>query len=223
MTCVQLTPYRDAEHGTLYVQANTIIPVPGAENYMIGISGAQDVRDVSAPGSWSRASLDRANDDVTRFARRVGELTLGGLTDELKPDKKSRWSGGNFTWRYYHLWYSRPPWKNWDGMSYHINLTREDRRTPFADKCRAYIELAYPKEYLPEAEILTIERQLKDELQGTDLKKSEDRLAVAYPVGALDEARAETLAGTLKHFIEVITPSINRLENERNEEDVPQE
>ena len=40
ITCVTLTPYRDADTGALYVQAATIIPVPGEEDYVIGIGTA---------------------------------------------------------------------------------------------------------------------------------------------------------------------------------------
>ena len=35
ITCITLTPYRDTSTDALYVQANTIIPVPGAESYMV--------------------------------------------------------------------------------------------------------------------------------------------------------------------------------------------
>ena len=37
LTCVTLTPFRDSETNVLYLQANTIIPVPGAEDYAISI------------------------------------------------------------------------------------------------------------------------------------------------------------------------------------------
>ena len=40
ITCVQLTPYVDGE--SMYVHANTIIPVPGAEDYMVQVGSRQD-------------------------------------------------------------------------------------------------------------------------------------------------------------------------------------
>ena len=40
ITCVTLTPYQDADTGSLYIQAATIIPVPGEEDYVIGIGSS---------------------------------------------------------------------------------------------------------------------------------------------------------------------------------------
>ena len=37
ITCIQLTPYKDEKTDSLYIQANTIIPVPGVDEYVIGI------------------------------------------------------------------------------------------------------------------------------------------------------------------------------------------
>ena len=39
ITCIQLTPYQDVEAGTLYLLANTIIPVLGAEAYRVQVGG----------------------------------------------------------------------------------------------------------------------------------------------------------------------------------------
>ena len=39
ITCVTLTPFRDPETDALYVQANTIIPVPTVSQYLIGVQG----------------------------------------------------------------------------------------------------------------------------------------------------------------------------------------
>ena len=87
ITCVTLTPYRDASAGSLYIQATTIIPVPGEEDYVIGIgSNAANLR---------RASTLNRNDKVTAFARKVGQLALQGLPDAIRPDKRSRWAEGS--------------------------------------------------------------------------------------------------------------------------------
>ena len=42
MTCVELTPYQDADAGSLYVQANRIIPVPGIEDYVVRIGDSPE-------------------------------------------------------------------------------------------------------------------------------------------------------------------------------------
>ncbi len=131
ITCVQLTPYRDSRNDSLYVQANRIIPVPGAEDYMIGIGSPKVELGMTRTGrTQSRAKRDRTNDEVTRFMRKVEELTLIGLPGELKPDRRSKHAGASKhrhygTHRYYHLWYKRPPWENW-GMSYHVNLFKNE-------------------------------------------------------------------------------------------------
>ena len=125
ITCIQLTPYRDVHTGSLYVQANTIIPVPGAEAYMIGVGDSSDGGSGVVQGSSSLAQTFARNrdDEVTRFLRGVAELAVNGLPVNVKPDKTSRWAGGHSTWRYYHLWYSRPPWSNW-GTSFRVDLWR---------------------------------------------------------------------------------------------------
>ena len=48
ITCVQLTPYRDEEANLLYLQANTIIPVPGEEKYVIQIGREQTEESASS-------------------------------------------------------------------------------------------------------------------------------------------------------------------------------
>ena len=74
ITCIQLTPYRDAETGSLYVQANTIIPVPGAEAYMIGVGDSSDggSRVVQGSSSLAQTFARNSGDDITRFLREVG-------------------------------------------------------------------------------------------------------------------------------------------------------
>ena len=73
----------------------------------------------------------KAADDVTRFLRGVGERVISSLRDDqLKPDRKSWWAGSlGYGYRFYHLWYSRPPWDNWD-LSYRTNVRRSDGNEP---------------------------------------------------------------------------------------------
>ena len=82
ITCVQLTPYQDLESGALYILANTIIPVPGVEHYIIGVGESS---------ATTRSSYNRnREDEISRFLKNVSELVLAGLQDELKPNKSSR-------------------------------------------------------------------------------------------------------------------------------------
>ena len=128
ITCVALTPYRDAMTGTLYVQASTLIPVPGIDDYVITIGESAQPGKVTMPstlGAKLRATFSQnINDEVTPFLRRVGEAAISGLADEIRPDRTSRWGAGGSDLRYYHIWYARPPWGNW-GISYRINLRPE--------------------------------------------------------------------------------------------------
>ena len=58
------------------------------------------------------------------------------------------------------------------------------------------------------------ELQIHDEQQ-----VEQDRILVTHESNALDPSFAETLAVTLRRFIETITPVVDDFENERNEED----
>ena len=74
ITCITLTPYRDANTGSLYIQATTIIPVPGEEDYVIGIgSNSQNaaslkLRRLSAQVTSTELTLQELPDEITAFA-----------------------------------------------------------------------------------------------------------------------------------------------------------
>ena len=108
ITCIQLTPYRDGD--ALYVQTNTIIPVPGTEPYTIQV-GRSETEDDRDSGLRARPRSNNRNDEITQFARRVEARTLEKLDDELKTDSVYGYARGNRE-RYYSLWYENPhPWK----------------------------------------------------------------------------------------------------------------
>ncbi len=207
ITCVQLTPYQDPESGSLYIQANTIIPVPGVEGYVIGVG------DSSADiGSVTPRSYSNRHDEVTRFLQRISELVLSSLPDAPKLDKKSRWAGGDSGFRYYHMWYSQPPWGNWD-MTCLIELVpQRDEDGP--NTWRADVGFAYWK--LEEVETRLANLRVYD-----DQKIENSCFYVSRRINALDEPFASTLAETLTRFIKVITPAVEAfLEDENNQEDI---
>ena len=215
MTCVQLTPYYDTKNQSLYVQANRIIPVPGAEEYMVGVGetlAEESGRGQSNFAANLRKAYDKNRDDeVTRFLKKVGELAISGLPDQVKPDKTSRWAGGwaggALDHRYYRLWYSRAPWSNWE-MSHRLNLFRGDDSVLW----KVDVEFAYFSDPLASR---------IGELQIHDEQKVEpNRILVTHESDALDPSFAETLSVTLRRFIESITPLVDDFENESNEEDV---
>ena len=209
ITCVQLIPYSDAKTESLYVQANTIIPVPGIEDYVVGVGDSLTGDGSAARGTstLSETFARNRNDEVTRFLRRVADLAVSEVSDRLKPDKKSRWAG-DAGYRYYHLWYSTPLWANWE-MTYLINLYPGDEDSP--NTWRADVGFAYWGRDVED---------LVGRLEGLavyDDQRVENREIVVARQGALDDSFSSVLAETLSHFIEVVTPVVH--EFERNEED----
>ena len=88
ITCVKLTPYRDSGTGSLYLQATTIIPVPDADQYAVGIGKGSQVAAGTSDSTFA-ASLRRAfgrnkDDEFTRFLRTVGEFAIKGLPEETR-------------------------------------------------------------------------------------------------------------------------------------------
>ena len=209
ITCIQLTPYRDAETGSLYVQANTIIPVPGAEAYMIGVGDSSDGGSGGVQGSSSLAQTFARNrdDEVTRFLRGVAELAVNGLPVNVKPDKTSRWAGGHSTWRYYHLWYSRPPWSNW-GTSFRVDLWRGNEADSWTSSSVSFRNSPHGLQERIRSLKLHDEQQLE-----------EDGIVVPLGTVSLEGDSDDKIAIILRRFIEEITPLVDEFENERNEED----
>ena len=212
ITCIQLTPYKDAQTDSLYIQANTIIPVPGVDEYVIGIGESPNENRplVRRPGSVAQAMARNRNDDVTRFLRDVSERVVSSLPDQIKPDRHSRWAGDDGTYRYYRLWYSRPPWGN-GSMIYRINLY------PQKDSLGTW--QAYVGFGIWQSELEDLVSRVGDMHIYDDQIVKSRWVDVRRSGSALDDSFADTLAETLRRFIEVITPSIDDFVNERNAED----
>ncbi len=215
ITCIQLTPYKDEKTDSLYIQANTIIPVPGVDEYVIGIgeSSVENKPIVRRPGSLSQTFARNRNDDVTRFLRGVSERVVSSLPDQIKPDRQSRWAGDHgfrYFYRYYRWWYSRPPWGN-GVMVYLINLSRE-KDSP--DTYQADVGIGW----WPSADEDVVSRVAELHIYD-DQTVGKGWIGVSRRSSALDDSFADTLADTLRRFIEVITPSIGDFENERNAAD----
>ena len=209
ITCIQLTPYRDAKTGSLYVQANTIIPVPGAEAYMIGVGDSSDGGSSVVQGSSSLAQTFARNrdDEVTRFLRGVAELAVNGLPVNVKPDKTSRWAGGHSTWRYYHLWYSRPTWSNW-GTSFRVDLWRGNETDSWTSSSVSFRNS-------PDG----LRERIRSLKLHDDQQLEEDGIVVPLGNVSLEGDSDDTIATILRRFIEEITPLVDEFENESNEED----
>ncbi len=210
ITCVTLTPYRDSTTGTLYIQATTIIPVPGTDPYEVGIrTNAQDVvsRSRSSLGERLSATFQRnKNDEVTDFLRDVGQRVLRELPVELRPNKTSRWAGDTSHFRYYHFWYSRGSWRNWS-VDYEVNLWPMDSESSW----RAEVDFRHNLEGLQEK----LSSLSLNESQ--NLKSDGTGITVDIGTGTLNDEFAEPIAAMTRKFIEQITPLVEDLGNESDD------
>ncbi len=215
ITCVQLIPYQDVQTESLYVQAHTIIPVPGVDEYVVVVDGpSSDSRRVRPSASKLAQTFARnRGDDITRFLRKVSNKTLESLPTGLKPDKTSRWAGGDPSSRYWHMWYSRPYWGNWR-VHFRINLSPE---TDVGEVVwRADVGFSDYRN-----EIADLEVKLGS------LKVYEDQwwesrwggLGVTRFSANLDDEFASTLVETLSQFVKIVSPPIDEIVDEVNEED----
>ena len=214
ITCVQLIPYRDVQTASLYVQSHTIVLVPGIDDYVVVIDGSSGDNRRVRPGASKLAQTFARNrgDDVTRFLRRVSDRTLDRLPAYLKPDKTSRWAGGDPSLRYWHMWYSRPFWGNWR-THYHINLSPENDGG--ANAWKASISFSDNLN-----EIANLENKMSDLIVYDDQwwESRWGELGVTRLSGDLDETFANTLVETLSHFIGIVTPRIDEIVDAINEE-----
>lgn len=223
ITCVQLTPYRDAKTGSLYIQTSTIIPVPGVEDYVIGVG---DSPSKSGP-TIRRARSPRQDDEVTRFLRGVGKLAIDDLPDKLKPNKTSRWAGASPGFRYYYVWYSRLPWSLYLAYLVYLYPGKEDNSgvARWTAKVGYWNSANAGSANLSTSELSELEA-LVDRIEELHVYEDQEltrkgtwcELTVLRHADALDESFAKTLADTLKHFIEVVTPAVDDFEARRNEE-----
>ncbi len=217
ITCVTLTPYQDSDTNSLYIQATTIIPVPGEEGYVVSI-GSNSQPSTRTGGSSLGDKLRKTfqqnkNDEITRFLRKVSELTLRGLENEIRPSKTSKWAGrlfrpGGVVWRYYHFWYQRSPWGNWR-LDYRVNLWQGDEENTWG----ANVEFRH--------NLNDLQDRLTDVSLGSEqrLETSDDGITVQVGSGVLNDDFADRIAQMTRRFIEQITPIVDAFEDENNEEE----
>ena len=205
VTCITLTPY-GGDDLALHVLASTIIPVPGDTGFRIGIGDGQTGERLrQTDGVRSR----NQHDAVTVYLRRVAMSAKDLVRDELKPDKMSRWAGGDHSWRYYLLWYSEPPWKNWH-TAYQILIYPEIKEYP------AQIDGAWdvwvgfvPGPVSSEVDLASFDIHPDQILQ-------DGGIWVQFESSHLTDDLANQLASVLSKLISSITPCISDLGNETN-------
>ena len=209
MTCVKLTPYQDSEKEALYVQASTILPVPGVDDLLIGVDvGIGSGSEVVMGGFKAKLRATFAknqNDEVTRFLRGVGQLVKDGLAEDvIRPDITNKWAGQGFGGRYYHLWYKgRQPWKCYE-CSYRIHLFP----TEVDGIWRAEVIFA---------DYNAIQEALADDIIHPKQSLTPSRITADVGTDELTEKFAGKIAGVVCQFVEKITPIVDKLANAPDE------
>ena len=232
LTCVQLIPYHDSQTESLYIQANTIIPMPGAEEYSVGIGESQETdRPRSDLGTKLRRAFQRnRNDEITHFLRKVASLTVDELLEDIKPDMTSRWGAGSPDYRYYRLWYSRTPWASPRRIWYAIVMLPKDGVSD--STWHGEVRFEYHKPGLigqgySEEDFVNLENAVQnlvnqagfENFSGGRERQVIVRLDGEYP---LDDSFAQSLSNALRLLIEEITPIVDEFEDERtNQESSP--
>ena len=210
ISCVQLTPYQDEQNELLYVQASVIIPVPGVDHYIIriGESSGDEVPVSPRTSKLAQTFARNRGDEITRFLRGVSNRSIASLPPHLRPDKTSRWAGGNSSWRYWHMWYSRPFWGNWK-MSFFIHLVRQEEGQ---DNWRAWLGLGFW-----DSEIDNLKQRLDGLSVFADQRFHNSELHVSRVGTVPEDSFTEEISKTICRFIEVITPKIDAISDDGNE------
>jgi len=140
--CVQLIPYFDEDKETYYLQSNTILPLPGIDDYLI--------RPFSGKAGTGKGGHGSRNDDeVTRFFETMRDKLISGdtvIVNAKKPTRYSRWAGSDYRFRYYHFWFDEGLWDNWN-LSYRVWLYN-DKVQDRNSKNKAVVFLEIRKDHL---------------------------------------------------------------------------
>ena len=230
ITCVKLTPYQDGD--ALYLQASRLIPVPDTEGLLVGLRDSSG-SDVPAIGlTFGQRDTSRQSDDITRFLWDVAERVKNGLPENLKPERQSRWAGKEtdgkgIDRRYYSLWYGRQPWGSRGSMRYGIAFYQVRNGQPdgyisrwSGHRGRNIDEFSYS--WLVLVYFISppsVAESLKARLKGLKIDENgyqqifdEDwgfSIELDRVGDALNPEFADTLAATLRRFIEVVTPVVD--------------
>ncbi len=218
ITCIQLIPYHDPETGALYVQASTVIPLPTADPYEIGIGGSSEERGSSSKSSFAtklRASFaESRSHPATPFLRKAAEIAIHSLPEEIRPNRQSQRANGspNAGNRYYNLWYRTPPWSN-HGVSYRFDLFLASETNSDESKWNATVRFVHRRH--PQLGEILKEMTIHP---GQIIRNQE--IAVELGSGSLDDDQFRNLlAETMRKFIETITPIVQEYLEEANAED----
>ena len=232
ITCFKLTPYQDGD--ALYLQASRLIPVPDTEGLLVGLRDSSD----SGDGGFSSALGVRRSQSryvgVTPFLRGVTELVNAGLPEKLKTERDRSHRGRDRITL--SVWYARPPWglyqinysiaifsvPDGDGKNF-INRWSRYRGSDPENFPHPWVAVVYLATSTATDALKTRLKELKVAEDGYQAMPEGDwgfNIEVERVGDALDDAFADTLAATLRRFIEVVTPVVDDFfENEGNEQE----
>ena len=202
ITCVQLTPYEDGE--ALYVQANTIIPVPGTEGYRIGIG------DGSLGLQPTRVNPD--TNDVRSTLQGVIDSAADGLLDVNFPEWIHRGTG----WGWWHLVYLHEPWEDWR-CCYRIVLRRKNAAQGLLmkevldmveEEWVAAIHIQHRRD-LPGSLYETVKQGIEGLQLDAHIQKFSN-WTLLFGVDELTDDFAEKFADMVRQYIELVTPLIDQ-------------
>ena len=202
VTCVTLTPFADGDE-ILHVLASTIVPVPGDEDLRVGIGTRPSGSRLTSMND--RRSRNR-HDGVTEFLRSVAETAKEGVSDGVTPpDKNSRHAGGDEGWRYYQLWHSREPWRNW-GPAYRIVLYPQTTDYPeqIDQAWETWVGFVPGQEVGDQISLTVFEIDDGQEMY-------DDGLWIKFDKSPLNDALKDRIAGVLAKLIAKVTPAVDDL------------
>ena len=214
ITCVQLTPHSDPETGSLYIQANTIIPVPGVEGYIIGIADASGVN-IPVIQRTRGTVADSLRKEDHSFFRKIRFLASDDLEDDLKPTYNYSRSMGNHAYRYLTFWYDRRPWRA-NGLRYVLRLYRGTGSDPESAPDRVYVAFEFIKkhhsnDFITKLEAMIEGLQTMRPNQDVDITPEYGQVFVSHDGVALSDDFAEIVGATFARMIKSVTPLVDEL------------
>jgi hypothetical protein len=216
ISCVQLTPFRDAVSKAVYMQATTIIPVPGTDGYVVTAESPT----VVVPQQSGRGKKD---DDVTAFLRRISDETASKLVEAHRPDKTSRWAGVYGTMRYFNMWYRHAPWQPY-AFQYKLTIVDEKDGGRALSVGLEVMDNAALKAGLTDVQLATLKNSMKlfSEASNGTLQQDPGKwtwCGFVVPAPVFDDVLHSRGVVSLQRVIEHFTPSIEKLFESVNEQE----
>jgi len=216
ITCVQLTPYQDAETGSLYLLANTIIPVPGVEAYRVQVGSGGSFGLISAPSRASGLHTGEINQVIENVIDKADSIMSEKEVAEgaLVTNKQHRMG----RWGYWHFWYDREPWEEWELM-YRVILDKKEtasRSVISADALsqvqgewvagvRLYADMALPQ---------CIDDSIGSFQLGSNCVLVNDDRMILFGVEHINEEFIDEFADVVCRFMETVTPAVDKAYHE---------